>query len=101
MFLVDYDEYSPFIYEYLYELVTELGQRIVHDVNQVGGSINYFDLAAEETPRNIYTIKILIMKETQELEYKISSIGNFRKPDVLYYIFNYNHTKKFSKKRGN
>ncbi len=92
MFLVDFEEYSAFVYEYLYELVTEIGKRIVYDVNQVGGSINYFDLAAEETPRNIYTIKILIMKEEQELEYKITSVGNFRTSDVLYYTYNFNHT---------
>ncbi len=92
MFLIEIDEYKETILTYLYEIVTEIGIKIVHDVKKAGGSINYFDLAAEENPRNIYNIKIIIMKDSNEYEYKISSVGSFRRPGIIYYTYSFNHT---------
>jgi hypothetical protein len=89
MFLINFEEYRDSIYEYLYDLVATIGIKFVQDVTRVGGPIGYINLSREENPRNIYTIKIQMVKGTYVVEYTIKAIGVFEQTDCVYYNFGY------------
>ncbi len=89
MFLINFEEYRDAIYQYLYDLVSMIGINFVQDITNAGGSIHFMQLAQEQNPRNIYTIKIQLTKGTDIFEHVITSVGAFTQTNIVYYFFGY------------
>jgi hypothetical protein len=89
MFLINFEEYRDLIYEYLYDLVATIGIKFFEDVTRAGGPIHFMNLTQEENPRNIYTIKIQMKKDSFEYEYIITSVGGFPENNIVYYNFGF------------
>jgi hypothetical protein len=87
MFLIMLDEYRNTIFSYLYDLVTDIGFQFYNDVEEAGGPISYRQLSEEENPRDIYTIKITSMINSDEYEYIITSVGGSSNNTTIYYNF--------------
>ena len=87
MFLIMLGKYRNTIFSYLYELVTDIGYQFYNDVEEAGGPIGYRQLSEEENPRDIYTIKITSMINSDEYEYIITSVGSSNNTTTIYYNF--------------
>jgi hypothetical protein len=85
MYLLNFEEYRELIYNHLDDLVITLCKTFYHDITKSGGPIGYRKLAQEVNPRNIYTIKIEMVKDLSEVIYhKINSIGMYEDDSLLY-----------------
>jgi hypothetical protein len=85
MYLINSAYYKNFIYEHLYDLVSNLGIQFVNDVTNAGGPVGYMILHREENPRNIYTIKIEMSTGQCIIYYEIKSTGVFASNNLIYY----------------
>lgn len=97
MFLISFIEYKDLIFSYLYELVTDIGVKFYNDVQKAGGPISYAQLSNEENPRDIYTIKIVMIINSNEYEYIITSIANPSNNNLIYYNFGHINRPKNTK----
>lgn len=97
IFLMNFEEYRTHIYHYFYELVATIGINFVDDVNKAGGPIGYMQLDAEEHPRDIYTIKIVMVKDSDEFEYIITSVGGINNTSKVYHHFGFSNRPKNTK----
>ncbi len=88
MYLIMFEEYRDLIFEYLYELFTNIGIKFVNDVGKVGGATSYHNLSMEENPREIYTIRVIMKKDFTEFEYELTSIGHINN-NMINYNFGY------------
>ncbi len=94
MYLIKFEEYREIVYEYLYELISDIGIKFVNDVNKVGIT-TYTDLSMEEKPRKIYTITITLMiMNSTKIEYSLTNIGYINSNNRIYYNFGYYYTPK-------
>ncbi len=97
---MNFEEYKYLIVDYFYDLVTNIGVRFFDDVTKAGGPTGFINLAKEENPRNIYTIKIEMVKDSYEFEYYITSVGGTVQNRHIYYNFGFNNSPKNTKTIG-
>jgi hypothetical protein len=96
MILINYENFYVQILEFFSEFFSNLVTTFISLVEQVGGPINYSNLILEENPRDIYTIKVIMEKNTHIFEYIISSASIF--PGNMYvYSFGRKHYPKMNK----